>query len=465
MTNDTTTLWSTLRESLRGTTQDLTAIPIRRAVLLLAVPTVLEMSMESILTIVDIFFVSRLGSSAVATVGLTESMLSPIYALAMGLSAAATAVIARRAGEKDANGVAVAAVQIVVMAGALAAILGVAGAIASPHLLALMGADAEVVSSGRSYTTLMYGGNATIFLLFVVNAIFRAVGDAAVAMRALWLANIVNMLLAPCFIFGLGPIPAMGVLGAAVAMNVGRGIGVLYQASVLMRRRGHVAIAREHIALRFGQMKELARLATPAAGQVLIETASWLGLVRIISTYGSPAVAGYTIAMRIAIFALLPSWGLAQAAAALVGQNLGARSPERARRSVWTIARYNVAFLGPIGALFVIAPGVLVAFFASDAVVGAQAADCLRIVAVGFVVFAFGMVAVQAFNGAGDTTTPMIVNLMSFWFFKIPCALVLAKLVGMGPRGVFLAITAAYTVQSVVAGTLFRRGGWEKKTV
>jgi len=465
MSDDATTLWSTLREALRGTTQDLTAIPIRRAVLLLAVPTVLEMSMESILTVVDIFFVSRLGSSAIATVGLTESMLSPVYALAMGLAAAATAVIARRAGEKDANGAAVAAVQVVVVAFALATALGVAGAIASPRLLALMGADAEVVSSGSSYTALMYGGNATIFLLFVVNAIFRAVGDAAVAMRALWVANIVNMVLAPCFIFGLGPIPAMGVFGAAVAMNVGRGIGVLYQGSVVLRRRGHLAVARRHLALRFGLMRELVKLATPAAGQVLIETASWLGLVRIISTYGSSAVAGYTIAMRVAIFALLPSWGLAQAASALVGQNLGARSPDRARRSVWTIARYNAVFLAPVAALFVIAPGALVGLFASDPAVVVYAVDCLRIVAVGFVVFSFGMVAIQAFNGAGDTTTPMVVNLASFWLFKLPCALVLAKVLGMGPRGVFLAITAAYTVQSVAAGLLFRRGGWEKKTV
>jgi putative MATE family efflux protein len=465
MTDDATTFWSTLREAVRGTTQDLTAIPIRRAVLLLAVPTVLEMSMESILTVVDIFFVSRLGSSAVATVGLTESMLSPVYALAMGLTAAATAVIARRAGEKDANGAAVAAVQVVALAIALSAVFGVAGSIAAPRLLALMGADAEVLSTGSSYTALMMGGNATIFLLFVINAIFRAVGDAAVAMRALWLANIVNMLLAPCFIFGLGPIPAMGVLGAAVAMNVGRGLGVLYQGSVVLRKRGHLAVARRHLALRFRLLKELVKLATPAAGQVLIETASWLGLVRIISTYGSSAVAGYTIAMRVAIFALLPSWGLAQAASALVGQNLGARSPERARRSVWTIARYNALFLGPIAALFVVVPGALVGLFTSDPVVAVDAVDCLRTVAVGFVVFSFGMVAIQAFNGAGDTTTPMVVNLVSFWLFKIPCALVLAKGLGMGPRGVFLAITAAYTVQSVVAGALFRRGGWEKKAV
>lgn len=299
----------------------------------------------------------------------------------------------------------------------------------------------------------------------MINAIFRSVGDAAIAMRSLWLANIVNIGLAPCLIFGLGPCPRLGLLGAAVATTSSRGLGVAYQMGVLARRRGHLAIVRSQIALRLPLLRELTRLAGPATAQVLVETASWLGLVRILSTYGSAALAGYTIAMRVVIFALLPSWGLAQAAAALVGQNLGAREPVRARRSVWTIARYNVAFLAPIAALCVLAPAPLVAFFASDPVVGAYAIDCLRIVSIGLVVFAFGMVAVQAFNGAGDTTTPMVVNVVSFWCFKIPLALALAKGAGMGPRGVFLAITAAYTVQSVVAGTLFHRGRWETRKV
>lgn len=465
MTTDSTTVWATLREAVRGTKQDLTAIPIRRAIVLLAVPTVLEMSMESILTIVDIFFVSRLGSDAVATVGLTESMLSPTYALAMGLSAGATAIISRRAGEKDMDGAAIAAVQVIVIAIATAAILGIAGVLASPNLLALMGADPGIVATGSTYTAVMLGGSVTIFLLFVVNAIFRSVGDAAVAMRSLWLANIVNMMLAPCLIFGIGPIPRMGVVGAAIATTLSRALGVAYQLFVLTRGRRPLAILRRHFAVRFGLMAEITKIATPAAGQVLIETASWLGLVRIISTYGSAALAGYTIAMRIAVFALLPSWGIAQAAAALVGQNLGAGEPDRARRSVWTIARYNVLFLAPIALAFVIAPGLLVAFFTGDPAVGAYAADCLRIVAIGFVMFAFGMVAVQAFNGAGDTTTPMLVNLASFWFFKLPCAYVLAKVIGMGPRGVFLSITVAYTVQSVTAGALFHRGRWQKTKV
>ncbi len=465
MTTDTSTLWDTVREAIRGSRQDLTAIPLRRAVVLIAVPTILEMSMESILTIVDMFFVSRLGSTAIATVGLTESMLSPTYALAMGVSAAATATISRRAGEKDWEGAARTAVQVIVLTLALAAVLGIAGVLASPRLLGLMGADADVVRTGSGYTAVMLGGSVTIFLLFVVNAIFRSVGDAAVAMRALWLANLVNMVLAPCLIFGVGPIPRMGVVGAAIATTASRGLGVVYQIVMLSRQRGHLALARRHLVVQGRLLLELLRLATPATGQVLIETASWLALVRIVSIYGSTALAGYTIAMRIVIFTLLPSWGLAQAAATLVGQNLGAHEPERARRSVWTIARYNVALVVPVGLVCIVAPGTLVGFFSPDPAVGAYAADCLRIVSIGLVVFAIGMVLVQAFNGAGDTTTPMLVNLGSFWLFKIPFALVLAQVAGMGPRGVFLAITAAYTVQSVIAGALFRRGGWQKRKV
>lgn len=455
-------LWATLREAIRGTEQDLTSVSIRRAVVLLAVPTVLEMSMESLLTVVDIFFVSKLGSDAVATVGLTEAMLSPIYALAMGLSAAATALIARHTGAKEHDRAARAAVQVIGLAVGIAVVFGITGVVLAPHLLAAMGASASIVESGSSYTGVMLGGSITIFLLFVVNAVFRAAGDAASAMRSLWLANILNMILAPIFVFGLGPCPKMGVLGAAVAMTLSRAIGVLYQASTLVRGKSRLAIRREHVVAEVSVIRELVKVATPATGQVLIETASWLALVRIISTFGSAALAGYTIAMRIAVFALLPSWGLSTAAATLVGQNLGAGQPDRAAQSVWTIAKYNVAFLGPVGVAFAIVPLALVAVFTGDATTADYAADCLRIVALGFVVFAFGMVSVQAFNGAGDTTTPMLVNLGSFWFFKIPMAWLLSKPLGMGPHGVFLAITFAYAVQSATAMALFRRGKWRK---
>jgi putative MATE family efflux protein len=432
---------------------------------LLAVPTVLEMSMESLLTVVDIFFVSRLGSNAVATVGLTESMLSLVYALAMGLSTGATAMISRRVGEKDMDGAAIAAVQVIAAAFVGASVLGVLGVALSSRLLALMGATPDVVASGSGYVAVMLGGSVTIFFLFVVNAIFRSAGDAATAMRSLWLANILNMLLAPCLIFGLGPFPRMGVVGAAVATTISRAIGVAYQFVLLARGRGRVRIMARHLRLQARVMGPLLRIAANGALQVLIETASWLGLVRILSGYGSMALAGYTIAMRLVIFAMLPSWGLAGAAAALVGQNLGAGEPERAQRSVETVALYNVIVLGLVGAVFALFPHAVVGLITSEPEVMAYAADCLRIVALGFLFYGFGMVAVQAFNGAGDTLTPMVLNVSSFWFFKIPLAYTLAEVLGMGPHGVFIAITAAYTGQGIVGGVLFRRGRWKTKKI
>ncbi|HEU4406352.1 MAG TPA: MATE family efflux transporter [Polyangiaceae bacterium] len=458
-------LLATLRAAVRGSNEDLTAIPVGRAVLLFAVPMVLEMSMESLFSVVDIFFVSKLGPDAVAAVGLTESMLALVFALAMGLSAGATALIARRTGEKDAEGAAVAAVQVLAAAIALSAALGVAGAALSPGLLALMGASPDVVARGSGYTAVMLGGSVTIVLLFVVNAIFRSSGDAAAAMRSLWLANGLNIALCPCFIFGLGPFPELGVTGAAVATTLGRGVGVAYQLALLARGRGRLAVLRRHLVLRAGVLADLFRISAGAALQVLAETASWLGLTRILATYGSAALAGYTVSTRLAIFALLPPFGLANAAATLVGQNLGAGEPGRARRSVSAIARYNVAFLGAVGAAFALVPGAFVGPLADDPAVAAFARDALRIIALGFVFFAYGMVAMQAFNGAGDTTTPLLINLVSFWCFKIPLAWVLAKPLGLGPPGVFLAITAAYSLQSLIAGVAFRRGRWARRAV
>lgn len=458
-------VWATLRGALRGTTEDLTAISVRRAVVLLAVPTILEMSMESLLTVVDIFFVSKLGSNAVATVGLTESMLSIIYALAMGLSAGATAIIARRTGEKDHEGAAVAAVQVVLAAVLGAVVIGAVGVVAAPRLLGLMGASAEVVEYGSGYARLMLGGNVSIFLLFVINAIFRSAGDAAVAMRSLWLANLLNMALAPLLIFGLGPVPAMGVLGAAMATTISRAVGVAYQLVVLARGRGQLVVAARHLVASASVMRELLRIASTAALQVLVETASWLGLVRILSSFGSNALAGYTIAMRVAVFAMLPSWGMAGAAATLVGQNLGAGSPERAKRTVNTVALYNVLFLGTIGLIFAAIPGVIVAPFTADPDVATFASSCLRIVSLGFLFFGYGMVAVQSFNGAGDTTTPLGLNAVCFWLFKLPLAYVLANHTGLGSSGVFVAITGAYTLQAVGGWWLFRRGSWQKTQI
>lgn len=454
--------WRTVREALRGTSVDLTAVSIRRAVVLLALPTVLEMSMEALFTIVDIFLASRLGPDAVSTVGLTESMMAIVYSLAMGLSAGAVAIIARRVGEKDPEAASRAAVDVIVLSLLTSLVLGVAGASLAPHLLEAMGAEPEVVAGGAPYTRVMLATNAVVFLLFVANAVFRSAGDAAVAMRALWIANIVNIALAPCLMFGWGPFPRLGIVGAAWATTVGRGIGVAYQLRALTSGRARIELLRRHLSTRLQTARELVRIATPATMQVLIETASWMGIVRLMSSYGNLAFAGYTIAMRIVIFALMPSWGLSSAAATLVGQNLGARQPERARRSVLAIALYNVVFLAPVGLMFTLLPHFFVTLFTRDPEAVAYGSDCLRMVGVGFVAFAFGMVAIQAFNGAGDTRTPMLVNLGSFWLCKIPLAYALAWGAGWGPRGAFFAITVAYAVQATSAGLLFWRGGWQR---
>jgi putative MATE family efflux protein len=453
--------WETLREAVRGSEQDLTAVPIRRAVVLLAVPTVLEMSMESLLVVVDIAFVSRLGSNAVAAVGLTESMISPIYALAMGLAAGSTAIVARRTGEKDPEAASTAAMQGLFAAIACAVAIGIVGAVLAPAMLGAMGASDAVLREGAGYARVMLGGNVGIFLLFVVNAILRSAGDAAAAMRALWIANLLNMVLAPLFIFGLGPIAGLGVTGAGLATTLSRGVGVGYQLFVLAGGRSRLTLAARHVRLHLEPLKALLRIAWTATLQVLVETASWLGLMRIVSSYGSEAVAGYTIAMRIAIFAMLPSWGLANAAATLVGQNLGAGKPERAERSVTTVAKYNVSFLGLVGLTFALVPAAVVSLISREAGVAGFAADCLRIVALGFPFFGYGMVAIQAFNGAGDTRTPVLLNLACFWAFKIPLAYALATSGGLGARGVFFAVTAAYAAQALVGGALFRRGTWK----
>lgn len=458
-------VWATLREAVRGSRQDFTAVPIRRAVVLLAVPMVLEMSMESLFAIVDIFWVSKLGAEAVATVGLTEAMLSVVYAVAMGLSAGATATVARRIGEKDREGAALAAVQAIWAGVVMSAAIGGAGVWLAPQLLSAMGASPAVVSRGSGYTAMMLGGSVTIVLLFLVNAIFRGAGDAAAAMRSLWLANVINIVLDPFFIFGWGPFPEMGVAGAAVATTIGRGVGVFYQLVNLSRSGAALSIGRRHLRFDVSVTVRLLRISAFGILQTLVESASWLGLVRILSGFGSAALAGYTIAIRVAIFALLPSFGFANAAATLVGQNLGAGRPERAERSVWIAAFYNFVFLGSVSVVFVLLPEPIVHFFTVDPAVVPFAVDCLRIVALGFLFYAYGFVFAQAFNGAGDTTTPTLLNFFCFWLFKIPAAYLLAVTAGMGPRGVFIAVTAAYSALAVAGGFLFRRGGWKGRRV
>jgi len=457
--------FSTVREALRGSHGDLTEGPVGRAVVLLAIPMVLEMALESVFAVVDVFWVSKLGAAAVATVGLTESILAILYALAIGLSIAATAMVSRRIGERDREGAARTAVQAIALGVLIAVPLGILGALLAPRLLALMGAGPEVVAGGSQFMAVMLGGNVVIVLLFLINAIFRGAGDATVAMRVLWFANVCNLVLDPCLIFGLGPFPALGVTGAAVATTTGRGLAVVLQVVTLARGTGRIAIRRQDVALDPKTMLALLRLSGAALFQSLIGTASWIGLVRILAGFGSAALAGYTIAIRIVIFGILPSWGMSNAAATLVGQNLGAKRPDRAARSVFLAGIYNMVFLGAVGLVFAAFPGALVGLFTSDPAIAPVATEGLRIIAAGFPFYAWGMVLVQSFNGAGDTWTPTVINFFVFWLWEIPLAWVLAVRLGLGTRGVFLAITIAFSTLAVVGGLLFRRGKWKEKKV
>jgi putative MATE family efflux protein len=457
--------WAILLEAVRGSSRDFTEGPIGPAIVILAIPMVMEMIMESVFAIADIFWVSKLGADSVATVGITESMLALIYAVAIGVSISATATVARRIGEKDPEGAASAAVQSIAFGVSLAIPIGIAGALAAPKLLALMGGSPELVATGWKFTTVMLGGNVVIMLLFLINAIFRGAGDAAIAMRVLWFANILNILLGPCFIFGLGPFPELGVTGAAVATTIGRGSGVLYQLWTLSRGRGRIVIRRRHLKLEPAVMLRLLKLSGNAVFQILIGTASWIGLVRILSGFGSSVLAGYTIGIRIIVFALLPSWGLSNAAATMVGQSLGAGKPDRAERSVWIAGFYNMLFLGAVGLVFVIFAPQLLSLFTDDPAVVPWGTACLRYVSFGFLFYAWGMVITQAFNGAGDTWTPTWLNLFCFWLWEIPLAWALAKAAGFGPRGVFLAITVAFSTLAFASAALFRRGKWKLKKV
>jgi putative MATE family efflux protein len=439
-------LWTVVKESLRGELHhDFTEGPIGRAILLLSIPMVLEVVLESVFAVADIFWVSHLGPDAVASVGLTESLLSLVYALAMGLGIGATATVARRIGQKDPEGAARAAVQAL--------------------LLALMGASPSVIATGRGYATIMLGGEAAIIVLFVVNAVFRGAGDAAIAMRVLWLANTINIVLGPLLIFGVGPFPELGVTGAAIATTTGRSIGALYAVVRLFRHGSRVPAARRHLALDLGVMAQMLRLAASASLQNLIGMASWIGLVRILAGYGSEALAGYTIAVRLIIFALLPSWGLSNAAATMVGQGLGARKPDRAETSVWRAGGYNAVFLTGVGVIFLLAAPLLLRAFTADPAVTGYAVACLRIVAIGFPFYAYGMVLTQSFKGAGDTWTPTWLNFFCFWVFEIPLAWSLAGPAGLGPSGVFWAIMAAFSLLALSSAAVFRRGAWKARVV
>jgi putative MATE family efflux protein len=412
-----------------------------------------------------VFFVSKLGPDAVATVGLTESMLAIVYTLAIGLSIGATATVARRIGEHDRDGAARAAVQIIALGVIVSAVIGVLGATFAPALLELMGASPSVIATGADFTRIMLGGNAAIMLLFLINAVFRGAGDAAIAMRVLWLANAINIVLGPLLIFGVGPFPELGVTGAAIATTVGRGTGALFAFSRLLRPGGQVTLSRRHFRLDPSVMLRLVRLSGSGTFQVLVGTATWIALVRIIASFGSEALAGYTIGVRIILFALLPSWGLSNAAATMVGQSLGAGKPDRAERAVWVAARYNLYFLGSIGLLFVVFATPIVRWFTTEPAVVSHGADALRVVSSGYLFYAYGMVLTQAFNGAGDTWTPTLINLFCFWLWEIPLAYALAIWLGLGPHGVYLAITIAFSTLAVVSAVLFRRGRWKTRAV
>ncbi len=457
--------WRLWRAALRGDTADFTTGPIGQAVFLLSVPMVLEMALESVFAVTDIFFVAQLGADAVAAVGLTEAVITLLYAVAVGISMGTTALVARRIGEKRPDEAATVAGQALWVGLLTSLIVGLAGLFFAPDILRLMGASESVVDIGSGYTVWLLGGSLTITWLFVINAIFRGAGDAAVAMRALWLANAINIVLDPLLIFGIGFFPEMGVTGAAVATTIGRGCGVAFQLWILFQGSRHLSMGLRHLKVAWPVMGRLLRVSAGGVMQFLIGTSSWMILARIVAEYGSAAVAGYTIAIRVIIFTLMPAWGMSNAAATLVGQNLGAGQAERAARSVWICIRYNVAFMVLVAIVFLaIAPSIL-GVFSDDPAVVRHGVECLRILSLGYAFYGLGMVAIQALNGAGDTDTPTIINFFAFWAFQIPLAWWLAGSVGLGPRGVFIAVPAAETVLALAALWVFQRGRWKQRVV
>lgn len=458
-------LWSDVRESIRGSEQDFTEGRIGRAILLLSVPMVLEMSMESLLGIVDVFIVAQLGADAIATVGLTESLLTLVFGVAMGLAMSTTAMVARRIGEKDPAGAAKAAVQSLVLGIIVSIPIGIVAIFYTPQLFALMGASDSIIRDGSIYGAIVIGSNVVIILLFLINAVFRGAGDAAIAMRALWISNLLNMAIDPCLVFGLGPFPEMGLEGAAWGTFIGRGAGVVYQLFILFSGRGRVVIQRSEWRIDFRVMWHLLKVSLGGILQFLIATASWLALVRIVAIFGSAAIAGYTIALRIIIVALLPSWGIGNAAATLVGQNLGAGKPDRAERSVWVTGFVNMVFLGIVTVVFIAFAEPMVRIFSDDEQVVAFGVSCLRFISYGYIFYAYGMVVVQAFNGAGDTFTPTVINIICYWLIQIPLAYWLSMKAGLEADGVFLAITLAESLLAVVAIIAFRRGRWKEQKI
>jgi putative MATE family efflux protein len=456
---------SDIAEAVSGSEQDFTDGKLSRAILLLSVPAVLEMVMESVFVIVDIYFVSKLGADAVATVGITESMITIIYAIAIGLGTATTSIVSRRIGEKNPDAAAKAAFQAILTGLIVSVLIGLPGALFSGRLLEMMGASKPIIENMSGYTRVMLGGNVVIMMLFIINAIFRSAGDAAVAMKVLWIGNIINIILDPCLIFGLGPFPQMGVTGAAIATNIGRGTAVLVQFYLLFFGKKRIRLSIRHLGIDFSMMLKLLKLSFGSIGQNLINTTSWIALVRIISSFGSEVVAGYTIAIRIIGFTILPSWGISNASATLVGQNLGAKKPDRAERAVWVTGWINMILLGVIGLILVLFPELFIRLFIDNENVIKSGVLGLRIISIGFIAYGLGMVLVNSFNGAGDTSTPLKINIFAFWLVEIPLAWFLAIKLGFREEGVFVAIVVAESLMTLIAWLVFRRGKWKLKEI
>lgn len=454
-----------IREAVSDNEVDFTVGPIGRALGLLAIPMMLEMSMEAIFALADIIFVSRLGTDAVAAVGLTEALVTVLYAVAIGFGMGVTAMISRRVGAKDHDGAARVAGQAIWIGALFATVIGATGIRYASDLLSIMGASDAVIETGRGYTAVLLGGSASIIYLFLLNAAFRGAGDAPVALRSLALANLINIVLDPCLIFGLGPFPELGVTGAAIATTIGRGIGVLYLFYYLFAAKGRLRFRLRHLIFDLKLIRGLFRISIGGVGQFLIATASWIAIMRIVALYGSAPVAAYTIALRLIEFALLPAWGLGNAAATLVGQNLGAGKAERAAESVWLAARYNATFMLILGLLLIAFAPYIVSFFSSDPEILRYGANCLRIMGIGYPMYAVGMIIIQALNGAGDTRTPSVLNFICFWMIQIPLAYALATAANLGPHGVFWSIVISESLLSLTGVLVFRRGRWKSQQV
>lgn len=457
---------SIIKESLRGEGHSYTSGSIRRAIILLAIPMMLEMIMESVFAVVDIYFVSHLGKHATQVVGLTESVITIVYSIAIGMSMAATAMVARRVGEKNMEAASQAAMQAMLLSGMVTLLISIPGFIYAPQILRFMGAEAEAIDMGAVYTRIIMGGSMVIMLLFMINGIFRGAGDAMMALKSLWLANICNIILCPLLIRGMGPIPAMGLTGAAMATTIGRSMGVLYQLYHLFNGRSLIKLTAQKLRPQLELMRAIWAIAWPAALQFLIGSGSWIVLAKLVADTGhSEASAGYLIGIRIVMFFLLPAWGMSNAAATLVGQNLGAGEPMRAEKSVMQTAKYNALFMAIVSLLFLVLAPQIISFFTQEPVVATYAIHTLQIVGAGFIFYAIGMVMVNAFNGAGDTKMPTIINLFGFWLFQIPLAYVLALPFNLGPYGVLWAIPIAETAMSIAAIWLFKKGKWKHKKI